>query len=317
LGGGYPSGQFPTTRYSDDSYGDGQYPGEYDPEDGEYPGTEYTEDGLLWEDSASAIKSDLGSVFGAPDPDEEPSHVSELFLLNQRYTGPTQRVPRPTSAGPRRLLEGQWDTRKIVIAGVAAVVLVGLIFAIVSIFTWDFSLPGLSDPEVSASSSQAPVDHSNEAAAEDGDDIATPSEPPKVAAAQALDPFGDGNEHPENVGRVLDGDPNTMWSTRYYAQPTPWDKPGIGLGITLEKPALVTSIVLDSDDNGGIVEIMTQVPSQSNADVVLGRGTFTGPTTTIVLDTPTELTSFVVWFPELPVATDGKNRVNIREITVN
>ncbi len=45
-----------------------------------------------------------------------------------------------------------------------------------------------------------------------------PSAAPVIASAQQIDPppDGDNNEHPELVGRAIDGDPNTMWVSRTY-----------------------------------------------------------------------------------------------------
>jgi serine/threonine-protein kinase len=48
-------------------------------------------------------------------------------------------------------------------------------------------------------------------------------------AAHAYNPFGTGPEHPTQVANVVDGDPNTTWSTEHYVEGTLGHKPGIGL----------------------------------------------------------------------------------------
>ena len=48
-------------------------------------------------------------------------------------------------------------------------------------------------------------------------------------AAHDYNPFGTGLEHPTQVSNIVDGDPNTTWSTEHYVEGTLANKPGIGL----------------------------------------------------------------------------------------
>jgi serine/threonine-protein kinase len=48
-------------------------------------------------------------------------------------------------------------------------------------------------------------------------------------AAHDYNPFGTGPEHPTQVSNVLDGDPNTTWSTEHYVEGTLGHKPGVGI----------------------------------------------------------------------------------------
>ena len=48
-------------------------------------------------------------------------------------------------------------------------------------------------------------------------------------AAHDYNPFGTGPEHPTQVSNVIDGDPNTTWSTEHYVESTLAGKPGVGL----------------------------------------------------------------------------------------
>jgi eukaryotic-like serine/threonine-protein kinase len=56
-------------------------------------------------------------------------------------------------------------------------------------------------------------------------------EPVSLAAEAAHDynPFGNEPEHPKQVASVLDGDPNTAWSTEHYVNGTLGRKPGTGV----------------------------------------------------------------------------------------
>ena len=48
-------------------------------------------------------------------------------------------------------------------------------------------------------------------------------------AAHDYNPFGTGPEHPTQVSNVIDGDPNTTWSTEHYVEGTLGRKPGVGV----------------------------------------------------------------------------------------
>jgi eukaryotic-like serine/threonine-protein kinase len=50
-------------------------------------------------------------------------------------------------------------------------------------------------------------------------------------AAHDYNPFGTEPEHPKAVANVLDGDPNTTWSTEHYVDGTLGSKPGTGVYI--------------------------------------------------------------------------------------
>jgi eukaryotic-like serine/threonine-protein kinase len=50
-----------------------------------------------------------------------------------------------------------------------------------------------------------------------------------AGAAHDYNPFGTDLEHPKQVANVLDGDPNTTWSTEFYIEDSLAPKPGTGL----------------------------------------------------------------------------------------
>ncbi len=52
-----------------------------------------------------------------------------------------------------------------------------------------------------------------------------------AGAAHDYNPFGTEPEHPRQVANVLDGDPNTVWSTEHYLNSTLGRKPGTGIYI--------------------------------------------------------------------------------------
>ena len=69
------------------------------------------------------------------------------------------------------------------------------------------------------------------------------------SAAHDYNPFGTGPEHPTQVSNILDGDPNTAWSTEHYLEGSLGSKPG--LGVYLDASPGVTARAL---------QIMTPTP---------------------------------------------------------
>jgi hypothetical protein len=75
-----------------------------------------------------------------------------------------------------------------------------------------------------------------------------PAAPPtnvKLTAAKDFDPGGDGHEHPDEVGRAIDNDPATTWSTENYTQGGGLgSKSGVGLYLTAQAPVAATQLDL-------------------------------------------------------------------------
>ena len=76
-----------------------------------------------------------------------------------------------------------------------------------------------------------------------------------ISGVESLDPYGDNNEHPELSSAMIDGDPATEWHTRYYTSPSLSWKQGIGVAVTLEQAAAVSSIEMQGTGSGGAVQI--------------------------------------------------------------
>jgi eukaryotic-like serine/threonine-protein kinase len=69
------------------------------------------------------------------------------------------------------------------------------------------------------------------------------------SAAHDYNPFGTGPEHPTQVSNILDGDPNTTWSTEHYVEGSLGSKPGVGVYLDASPGAA-----------GRAVQIMTPTP---------------------------------------------------------
>ncbi|WP_022919138.1 murein biosynthesis integral membrane protein MurJ [Ruania albidiflava] len=150
----------------------------------------------------------------------------------------------------------------------------------------------------------------------------TPSPTPTAAdiefeEAVSLDPSTGSGDNADLAEQAIDGDADTIWRSLRYDNPQYGMKPGLGFAVMLEQPTTVTSVTLDVQGEGGVVQIRNTSPDDPSGGEVLAEGAM-GPDTTYTLSEPTELEAIVLWFPELPeAASDGRNRIELAEITAN
>ncbi len=139
---------------------------------------------------------------------------------------------------------------------------------------------------------------------------------PVIASGQAIDP-PDNDEHPEAVDLAFDEDPSTYWFTRTYQSATyaGMGKSGIGFAVTLKQAAPVSTVYLSTNNTGGNVEVRATDPKNPTKGKVLASKPLEAE---LILDLSetVETEHIVLWFTELPVAPDGQNRVELREITL-
>lgn len=139
---------------------------------------------------------------------------------------------------------------------------------------------------------------------------------PVIAAMTSLDSDGQDSEHPEWIDRILDGDPNSKWMSRYYTRSKFGAGGGIGISVTLEAKAPVKEIHIDSTAVGGVIEVrLPSTTTYPRDGELIATGTF-GPGQVITLDKPTVLDSFLLWFPELPKDPQGRFRATITNLSV-
>ena len=205
-----------------------------------------------------------------------------------------------------------FTTTVVILAGLVLVAVVGVIYAVANLFQLA-DLP-FSDDDVPAAktvpSASAPATNGQSGNQE-------PAAPAAIviSGVESLDPYGDNNEHPELSSAMIDGDPATEWHTRYYTSPSLSWKQGIGVAVTLEQAAAVSSIEMQGTGSGGAVQIRATSAQDPQGGTLLAEGAFTSGTTTFSFDA-TETQSIVIWVTELPTASDGQNKITISEITL-
>jgi hypothetical protein len=82
--------------------------------------------------------------------------------------------------------------------------------------------------------------------------------PVQVKSLAVYDPSGLGApDHQRDVGKLLDGNPNTGWSTDSYFQQFPTYKRGLGVMLSFEKPISAASVTVVSPSAGTVLEVRT------------------------------------------------------------
>jgi eukaryotic-like serine/threonine-protein kinase len=132
----------------------------------------------------------------------------------------------------------------------------------------------------------------------------------EVAEVEALDPYGDGEEHSDDAGLAADGNRRgTPWTTENYSAPLEVvkDRPGVGLRFDLgEDPPPVARIevtgstgtfqVMAGDEAGSDETDFDEVES---GDGLSGRET-------IELDEPVQARYWLIWITSLPGGSGGE-----------
>lgn len=167
-----------------------------------------------------------------------------------------------------------------------------------------------------ATTAQATAQPTEEPAAPAEEEAPAPAAPPVIAGVTTIDPSDDNGEKEELIPRIWDGDPNTAWYTHTYNRPDfAGFKNAVGIAITLAEPATVNEVTLQVNGSGGNVEVRATDAANPTAGDVLASGPLNG-TTVLTFSQPTETQNIVLWFTALAQTPDGKNRIEISELSI-
>jgi putative peptidoglycan lipid II flippase len=141
----------------------------------------------------------------------------------------------------------------------------------------------------------------------------------QVVAAKDFDPEGDGTENGDRVGRAIDGDLSTEWTTKTYKdQLGPSGlKNGVGLILDLGKATDVSQVRVSLDGTGTGLQLRTSDSEGSRlADwTEVADVSTAGTTATLRPDKPVTARYLLLWLTALPQA-DGGYRGGIAEVSV-
>jgi hypothetical protein len=148
------------------------------------------------------------------------------------------------------------------------------------------------------------------------------SAPLRVKRLTVYDPSGLGSpDHQKDLGNLLDGNPNTGWSTDSYFQQFPIYKKGIGVMLSFETPIAAASVTVTSpmsaSQPGTVLEIRTATSANPRlADTtVVGTATLNAGSTQIPLRTGPTTRYLLVWITRLS-GGEGHHQSTINKINV-
>ncbi|GAA8843946.1 hypothetical protein DUHN55_09750 [Helicobacter pylori] len=141
-------------------------------------------------------------------------------------------------------------------------------------------------------------------------------EPLAIANAAGYDPApGDGVEHNAEVPRVYDGDPDTIWTTEGYEDPSFGGvKQGVGVTVDLGQAQDISSVTLQLPLAAQATVYAGDQPTNSGTEI----GRTDGRTGEVELTPSGQVTGryVTVWFTTLSQGDDGRYRAAVGEITV-
>jgi hypothetical protein len=132
-------------------------------------------------------------------------------------------------------------------------------------------------------------------------------------AAHDYNPFGTGPEHPTQVSNIVDGDPNTSWSTEHYVGDTIAPKPGLGVYLDASPGVRARALEIMTTTPGFTVGVYATnrlrelpngdtTPLASRGWALLAPGRAIGASATIRLSNPAGVRYryYLIWITALP-----------------
>lgn len=196
-------------------------------------------------------------------------------------------------------------SRRLIVSSLVGMAIV-LVLSVMVLAFWPRHTPPVAKPTTSQTQTQkvapkpAPV-----------------SKPAEIAGVASIDAEGNDTEHPELADRMIDGDENTWWRSRFFRNPKLGDRSGFGVIVTFKEKANVSEIKLKTNAQGGKIEVRSLPESGLPRDgKVLATGTFSD-TVNLKPNPKANTQALILWFPELPLDNTGNNRATISEIAVS
>ena len=141
---------------------------------------------------------------------------------------------------------------------------------------------------------------------------------PVISSVQVLSWNNDDGDHPDRAINMIDSNPSTSWSSRWFDNNQFRDETSVTIVVKLQQKATVSSVTLNMDPatSGGEVVVRNVTdPANPRGGTELASSTLS-PTTTIQLPTAVETDSIALQFRSMPKGQDGRNWAWISELTV-
>ena len=141
---------------------------------------------------------------------------------------------------------------------------------------------------------------------------------PVISSVQVLSWNNDDGDRPDRAINMIDSDPSTSWSSRWFDNNQFRDETSVTIVVKLQQKATVSSVTLNMDpatSGGELVVRNVTDPSNPRGGTELATSALS-QTTTIKLPTPVETDSIALQFRSMPKGQDGRNWAWISELTV-
>lgn len=141
---------------------------------------------------------------------------------------------------------------------------------------------------------------------------------PVISSVQVLSWNNDDGDHPDRAINMIDSNPSTSWSSRWFDTNQFRDETAVTIVVKLQQKATVSSVTLNMDaatSGGKIVVRNVTDPGNPRGGTELATSTLS-PTTKIQLPTPVETDSIALQFRSMPKSQDGRNWAWISELSV-
>ncbi|MGH3688385.1 MAG: hypothetical protein ACRDQY_11825 [Pseudonocardiaceae bacterium] len=145
--------------------------------------------------------------------------------------------------------------------------------------------------------------------------LATPA---RVKNLAVYDPSGLGSpDHQKDVGKLLDGNPNTGWSTDSYFQQFPTYKKGLGVMLSFEAPISAASVTVVTPSPGTVLEIRTAMSPNAplSQTTLVGTATLSAGSNQIPLRSEPPTRYLLVWITGLSGGTDH-HQSKLNDLTI-
>jgi eukaryotic-like serine/threonine-protein kinase len=243
-----------------------------------------------------------------PDMTSMVSDMEEALAIETarsgQTTGEVTAVLRTLPAPARRFLP--WRTRHPVRWAISLTLLAAIV-AIVLVIAADHTHSGTGvAPNVHSHAGLTPVVLSQK-------------------AASSYNPFGTGPEHSEDVSSVVDGDPNTYWSTEHYTD-SQLGKPGLGVALDATPGVAARAVEVQTPTPGfsaavyGSTGFKSTPPAGGPQQLTTLGWTQLAPARAIDSHTTIAINSaklvyldYLIWITKLP---PGRETAQISEITL-
>ena len=140
--------------------------------------------------------------------------------------------------------------------------------------------------------------------------------PITITGAKAFDPQGDRHENDAAVGRVIDGDPKTVWTSEgYNSAGLGGIKKGVGVILDLGSALHPSAVEVDETTASAYTVYLASTDSLDGATKVGAAQGSTDPTSLTVPDGATGR-YVIVWFTKLAPGDGGRFRASLAEVKV-